>query len=175
MPSRTASILIVVAVAAVAAAPIVAGTHESSDSGDLVVFSSDRGDFGVDDPDAECFVDVAPGSTESCVREWNQSAGEFGGDWHTTFHADVLNVVDTSVGRLELTIRDDTGQSVFERACVWFGPAALSGTGGLCSISYNAGNHSVGQAGNWTMEFSARLDAGLSTEAHAQFGLHDLE
>lgn len=171
MLSRTNALLIAAFITTVAAVPIVAATHDSSD-GDKVAFSSDRGGFGVDDPDAECFVNVAPGGVQTCSDGWKQQAGEFGGDWHTTFHPDTLGFVDSSVGRLELDIRDDTGAVVFERECVWFGPASLSGTGGLCAIDYNAGDHSVGEPGNWTMVFTARLDAGLSTEAHAQFGLH---
>lgn len=171
MLSRTNALLIAAFVTTVAAIPLVAATHDSSD-GPLVAFSSDRGGFGVDGPDAECFVNVQPGGVATCADGWTQEAGEFGGDWHTTFHPDTLGTVDTSFGRVELDIRDDTGAVVFERECLWFGPASLSGTGGLCSIAYNAGDHSVGEPGDWTMELTARLDAGLSSEAHAQFGLH---
>lgn len=165
-------ILIAAFMTTVAAVPIVAATHDSSDA-DKVAFSSDRGGFGVDDPDAECTVHVPAGGTADCSDTWNQQAGEFGGDWHTTFHPDVLDFVDTSIGRIDLTIQDDVGETVFERSCVWFGPASLSGIGGLCTISYNAGNHSVGEPGTWKMTMRAYLDGSvLSSDAHAQFGLH---
>lgn len=167
-------ILIAAFMTTVAAVPIVAATHEDSD-GDKVAFWRDaeaRREFEVDNPDAECRFVVPGGGTAACTDTWNQQAGEYKGDWHTVFHPDVLGFVDTSIGRIDMKIKDDVGETVFSRSCVWFGPASLSGTGGLCSISYHGGNHSVGEPGEWTMVVRAYLDGSvLSSEAHAQFGL----
>lgn len=106
--------------------------------------------------DAECSVVVPLLDSGACFDTWNQSAGTFLADWHSTFH-DLW-----TVGHLTLTVRDDAGRVVFQRDCQWLGAT------GLCIVQSQDGI-----AGTWTMRLDARVDAtvGASSTAHGWFDL----
>lgn len=143
----------------------------SAGGDDVVRFWPEEGnDFEVHDPDAECFVTVPVGQTRSCSASWDQAKGNYSGDWHSTFH-DL-----SALGRISLTVEDADGRVVLDRECVWLGPVAVTGIGGVCRLRMTHGNHSEGTPGTWTMTLTARVDAaaGLDAESHAQFGLDPL-
>lgn len=108
------------------------------------------------DKDAECQTVVPLLGSDTCTDTWDQSAGEFVADWHSTFH-DLW-----TFGHLTLTVEDAAGKIVFQRDCQWLGVT------GICIVQIRDGT-----PGTWTMRLDARVDAtvGASSTAHGWFDL----
>lgn len=106
--------------------------------------------------DAECFAEVPLLDSNSCTDSWDQGAGNFSADWHSTFH-DLW-----TIGRVSLTVRDAVDRVVFQRDCRWLAVT------GLCIVQIEDG-----VAGEWTMRLDARVEAtvGASSTAHGWFHL----